>query len=222
MKKPRKFELRFKEIDGVLYKICTKCKEFKILETEFTKAKNTTDQRTPSCNECRRKITQDPVKVRQRYKEVGVEKKQQYYQKNKPRIHAQRKNKLQTDKESNLLRRVRTFVRKHRLNNKDKVNSRTKQILGCTKPELFLYLKLQFVETYGIPYNDIYFKDLHIDHKIPMSKGKTEEEFIKLNHYTNLQFLHKDHNMQKKAKLNYVIPRFPIENYKEVSDESIS
>lgn len=211
MKKPE----RFKEIDGIVYKSCTKCKEFKILETEFTKAKNTIDKRTPSCKECRRKIPQDQAKKREVYKKTNGEQKRQYFQDNKVSILEKRIFKLKTDKEANLLNRIRRFVRKQRLKNVDRDPVKTNKVLGCSKKELFEYLKDQFVIIYKIEYKDIYFKDLHIDHKIPLSSGKTEEELMKLNHYTNLQFLHKEHNMQKKTKLDYIVPRFPVENYEE-------
>jgi 5-methylcytosine-specific restriction endonuclease McrA len=38
---------------------------------------------------------------------------------------------------------------------------------------------------------------MHIDHIIPISYGKTEEEVLKLNHYTNLQPLWSIENLQK-------------------------
>lgn len=37
----------------------------------------------------------------------------------------------------------------------------------------------------------------HLDHKIPISSAKTEEEIIKLNHYTNFQLLKSDENLRK-------------------------
>jgi hypothetical protein len=37
----------------------------------------------------------------------------------------------------------------------------------------------------------------HIDHICPLSQAKTEEELYKLGHYTNLQYLSPEENMQK-------------------------
>ena len=44
-------------------------------------------------------------------------------------------------------------------------------------------------DNYGNPKDGIYelSKTWDIDHMIPISSAKTEEELIKLNHYTNLQ-----------------------------------
>jgi hypothetical protein len=41
----------------------------------------------------------------------------------------------------------------------------------------------------------------HIDHIIPISSGKTEDEVVKLCHYTNLQPLWKTENLLKGDKL---------------------
>lgn len=42
-----------------------------------------------------------------------------------------------------------------------------------------------------------------IDHKIPISSAKTEEEIIKLSHYTNLQPMWWEENNKKSNKLIY-------------------
>ena len=81
--------------------------------------------------------------------------------------------------------------------------------------DLFIHLKETFSSIYKIPYKEIYFKDLHIDHIVPLNTALDEETFIKLNHFTNLQLLYKTHNMEKNCRLDYKIPPFPITDYKE-------
>lgn len=43
----------------------------------------------------------------------------------------------------------------------------------------------------------------HIDHVIPLSSAKSEDEIIALNHYTNLQPLWAYENLHKGSKTNY-------------------
>jgi hypothetical protein len=69
--------------------------------------------------------------------------------------------------------------------------SRTHEILGCSFEELKLYLESKFQpwmnwDNHGL-YNGTEGYGWDIDHVIPLSSAKTEEELIKLNHYTNLQ-----------------------------------
>jgi len=72
-----------------------------------------------------------------------------------------------------------------------KKNTKTEKILGCSFMEFKLHIESKFEtwmnwENYGL-YNgeDNYGWDL--DHIIPLSSAKSEEEVIQLNHYTNLQ-----------------------------------
>jgi len=73
-------------------------------------------------------------------------------------------------------------------------NTRTYQILDCSYNTLKLHFESKFEswmnwENQGDPKDGILElnKTWDIDHIIPISTAKTEEELIKLNHYTNLQ-----------------------------------
>ena len=57
-------------------------------------------------------------------------------------------------------------------------------------------------ENYGL-YNGELNYGWDIDHKIPLSSGKTEEKIIELNHYTNLQPLCSKINRDIKKDLIY-------------------
>jgi hypothetical protein len=72
-----------------------------------------------------------------------------------------------------------------------KKNNKTVDIVGCSIEDLKLYLESKFEscmtwENYG-KYNGEFNYGWNIDHIIPLSSAKTEEELIRLNHYTNLQ-----------------------------------
>ena len=87
----------------------------------------------------------------------------------------------------------RSILRSFKQNNMVKTN-KTLNILGCSFEEFKIYLELKFEdwmnwENKGKPKDGILElnKTWDIDHIIPISSAMTEEEIIKLNHYTNLQ-----------------------------------
>lgn len=69
--------------------------------------------------------------------------------------------------------------------------SRTHEILGCSYEQLKQYLESKFESwmnwnNHGL-YNGTECYGWDIDHITPLSSAKTEDDIIKLNHYTNLQ-----------------------------------
>jgi hypothetical protein len=81
----------------------------------------------------------------------------------------------------------------------------TQNIVGCSFLELKDHLEKTFKNNYGISVTEAK-EVLHIDHVIPLSTAKTEEEVIKLNHYSNLQYLYASDNLKKGAKLDWKLP----------------
>jgi len=76
-------------------------------------------------------------------------------------------------------------------------NSKTYDILGCTPQELKEHLEKQFVE--GMTWENR--GEWHIDHIIPLSSAKNEDEVYRLCHFTNLQPLWALDNLKKSNKL---------------------
>jgi hypothetical protein len=80
-----------------------------------------------------------------------------------------------------------------------KKNTKTVEILGCSIEEFRNYIlskcpkdtKMEDFNMYGY----------HIDHIIPISLAKSEEEVIKLCHYTNLQPMWCTDNIRKSNKI---------------------
>jgi hypothetical protein len=91
-----------------------------------------------------------------------------------------------------------------------KKQSNTENILGCSYEEFILHIESKFENwmnwgNYG-RYNGELYYGWDIDHMIPVTSAKTEEEIIKRNHYTNLQPLCSKINRDiKKDKLEYEI-----------------
>jgi hypothetical protein len=73
------------------------------------------------------------------------------------------------------------------------------EIVGCSPEYLKEHLEKQFIEEMSWENHGIY--GWHIDHIIPLSSAKTEEEIYKLCHYTNLQPLWAKDNLQKSNKI---------------------
>jgi hypothetical protein len=71
--------------------------------------------------------------------------------------------------------------------------SRTHEILGCSYDEFRNHIESQFGE--GMTWDNM--GEWHLDHKIPVSYGLTEEELRALNHYSNFQPLWGDDNIKK-------------------------
>lgn len=80
-----------------------------------------------------------------------------------------------------------------------KKSLRTEVILGCTIDFFKDYILSLCPE--GIGLRDFHRHGYQLDHKIPISLAKTEEEVIKLCHYTNFQPLFWIDNIKKSNKL---------------------
>lgn len=118
-----------------------------------------------------------------------------YYQKNKERLRPIRaKYQIERRKKCvlNLLKhRIRQNIGSSIKRKNFKKNSTTELILGCSFLNFKIYLESKFEswmtwENSGL-YNGTYNFGWDLDHIIPVSLAKTEEELYKLNHYSNFQ-----------------------------------
>jgi len=118
-----------------------------------------------------------------------------YYKENKIIINKKNrlyeKNKLNSDNLYKLKHNVKTIIRNSIKENGFIKSSRTYEILGCSFIEFKTYLESKFKSWMKWDNHGKYNGELNygwdIDHKIPLSSAKTEEELLKLCHYTNLQ-----------------------------------
>jgi hypothetical protein len=112
----------------------------------------------------------------------------------KEEIHKQIKNRYHNDPLYRVKKNVRTSVNRsfNRLfEGKYKKSQKTEQILGCTFEEFFVYLESKFEPWMNWnnkgKYNGEFNYGWDIDHIIPLSSAKTENDIYKLNYYKNLQ-----------------------------------
>ncbi len=118
------------------------------------------------------------------------------YQSKYQKDNKDKRNKYLVERRKNdELFRVTTNIRNLIINsfiqNGYKKNSKTEEILGCSFEEFKIYLENKFENWMTWENRGCYNGDMNsgwdIDHIVPISSAKNEEELIKLNHYTNLQ-----------------------------------
>ena len=211
------------------FKICSKCKiESKI--TNFKKKKKSKDGYNCSCKDCAKLYQKNNAeslkesrklyyqsnkeskalankKWREDNKEYVKQIKKDYYHKNKERNRHKSTNyvinRLDNDPIYKLIHNTRTLIRNSfKRGCKKLFNKRQKseEILGCTIQDFIIHLQSLFTEEMTLENHGNCEECWQIDHKIPISSAKTEEEIIKLNHYTNLQPLWRGDNLTKGGK----------------------
>lgn len=120
-----------------------------------------------------------------------------WQKKNKVFFYKKRNEKYKNDilykLSLNVRNRLNSFLK---LNNISKKN-KTFDIVGCDSLFLKEYIEHKFVD--GMSWDNRHM--WHIDHIIPLSSAKTEEEIYKLCHYTNLQPLWVKENLSKGSKI---------------------
>ena len=195
-------------------KECTKCKIEKSLE-HFTKRKASKDGFTTFCKLClskeaanyRKQNRKTMVNISKKYREKNpdkvkesmvkykkynshkiVERSKIWRKNNKNQFNSQQRDKWSKDKLYRLKCNMRCLIRYTLKTKKVKKDRTTSKMIGCTYEELLNHLNNNL---YGFVYGD---DELDIDHIIPSSSAETEEELIKLNHYTNLQILPTEYN----------------------------
>jgi len=128
-------------------------------------------------------------------KEGLQEYRKEYYKKNKEKISKQNfdiaKNRRLNEPLYKLKYNIRSLIGSSIRRKGYKKKSSTQTILNCSFDEFKTYLESKFElwmnwENYG-KYNGQLNFGWDIDHIIPLSSAKSEEEIIKLNHYTNLR-----------------------------------
>jgi len=126
-------------------------------------------------------------KYRLENKEKVKEYNKQYAINNKEKRQNRHKNRCLNDKLYELTTKIRTIIAK--IFNRKK--PKTIDIIGCSFEELKTHLESKFEPWMNWDNRGLYNGELNygwdIDHIIPLSTAKTEEELVRLNHYTNLQ-----------------------------------
>jgi hypothetical protein len=159
-------------------KICSKCKVEKSFDS-FRIRKDRKIGYRSSCKECD-------------YKYERINRKEYY--------NNYQKNKRKTDNLYNISFNIRCSIAqsfKRACNGKYIKSNKSEDILGCTLDFFMKYISSQFKN--GMSFERI--NEIHLDHIIPISSAKNEEDIIRLNHYTNFQPLWAKDNFKKSNKI---------------------
>lgn len=115
-----------------------------------------------------------------------------------------KKRRKETDPLYKLSEQVRTLINNSFRRQGYRKGSRTYQLLGCDFETLYDYLMGTWIENYGTAWNG---EDYHVDHIIPLATAETEQDIIKLCHYTNLQMLKPKDNLAKSDKTEWQLEK---------------
>lgn len=142
-----------------------------------------------------KKLKNPKIKPPKQTPEERKENHKIYYLNNKERLKEKNyewhKQKVKTDVLYNLTKKARAMISISFKRNGFTKKSRTYEILGCSYEELKIYIESKFESWMTWENRGLYNGELQygwdIDHIIPLSSAETEEELIRLNHFTNLQ-----------------------------------
>ena len=130
-------------------------------------------------------------------KDIQSQKKKVWIENNREKYNSYWTNRKKNDPEFKLLTNMRArlcgYLKKLNISKKNK----TFDIVGCTPELLKEHLEKQFID--GMNWDNQ--GKWHIDHIIPLSSAKTEDELYKLCHYMNLQPLWAEDNLKKSNKI---------------------
>ena len=187
-------------------KTCTKCKIEKDV-CEFRKDKTKKDGLYSSCKSCKLQWACDNKELvnssNRRYKQNNIEKVRSHtslYQKNnREKINLRRVYYIKNNPIFKLSCSIRSRMWNFLYYSNISKRNGTFDIVGCSPEFLKEYLEKQFTE--GMTWDNHGNLGWHIDHIIPLSSAKNEEELYKLFHYTNLQPLWSIDNILKSNKI---------------------
>ena len=160
------------------------------------------EYREKNKNEIRKYIREYMKKYRgdnEKHKKYQREymKKYMYNEKCKNVRNDSRKKRYNND----ILFKLKVIIRNsinRRITNKSK-STTSEKILGCSIEDFKIYIENKFTE--GMSWDNYGMFGWHLDHIIPLSSAKTEEDVYRLNHYTNFQPLWAEENMEKSNKI---------------------
>ena len=194
-------------LDGVECKFCNKCKKFKQLK-DFKKS---------NCKECvskyhrERNAKSDIKAIKKEYDRKNYAKPE-----TKRRKQDYRRHRYNTEPLFKLRENLRSLIGISLNRQGYSKQSKTHEILGADIDTVFAHLQDSFKVNYKIEWDDKYLNLLHIDHTVPINTSVNEQDMVKLNHYSNLQYLWSKHNLEKSSKTDWLLTKEKIQEFIEI------
>jgi hypothetical protein len=180
-----------------------RCKDCEILYYNENKEKISIKKKKYN-KENKEKIKQNWISYYENNKDIVLEKgkerydseyKKNYYIKNKDTIKIKRNERYRIRIKEDIIYKLkislRSMVKNSFLRKGFKKDNKTEYIIGCSLDFLRNHLESKFEPWMTWDNKGLYNGELNygwdIDHIIPLSTAETEDDIIKLNHYTNLQ-----------------------------------
>jgi uncharacterized Zn finger protein (UPF0148 family) len=205
-------------------KICSVCKEYKLV-SEYGKSKK--DGIQSRCKECKNKTPRNLKRSAQRrkerwdndlaYREREIQRARNYRKNNPEKVsqavrNYEKRNKDKVRERSNryyrnrkhndliykLICNFRSRVSSILKNKKIQKNNHFMAHLGCDLETLKRHIESTFKPNMTWENHGTF--GWHIDHIVPLSSAKSEEDIYRLSHYTNLQALWAEENLKKSNK----------------------
>lgn len=180
---------------------CTKCNKIKPLN-DFYKRNDRVNSYKTVCITC---VSDSKRNEKERYNEEHKEeileakriKEERAKINNRIKRNEYKARKKATDPLFKLKAAIRNRISRSLKKKNHLKTSKTQDMLGCSFDFFKTYLESKFTEEM----NWDNYGDWHLDHIIPSSSAKTEEELIILNYYTNFQPLWAEENIKKSDKI---------------------
>ena len=162
---------------------------------------NMTEEQRQRLNE-REKIYREPRKNDPAYLEKRRIWDRNSTKRRRKEITAYEQKRKQNDPVFKLKKQIRNEIRASFNRRGLRKSKHTEEIIGCSTEFLCKHLYETYLKRYGIEYDGK--EPVHIDHIKPLSNAKTEQDVIKLCHFSNLQLLKAEDNLYKNDNESYL------------------
>jgi hypothetical protein len=195
------------------YKKCNICEKIK-MEEEFHKKRNSKDGLSPNCNICTKPIikkyySENKKRLNLNIKNHKLTHKKRYNKMRNDRVQERRDNdpvfRLRRNASSLIKMQVNSYIASGKLNK----STVSEKLLGCNIAQFIKHIESQMLSWMSWDnrgkYNGLYNSGWDLDHIVPSSAMKTEEEVLLLHHWSNYQPLCSKVNRFEKKDIIYPV-----------------